>query len=259
MFPFPGIQVRRHIWPLDCVLYVGVSFARFSVACDTKNKFPVTFVIRVFLLLLPGVSFPGLQHTNSFVVVISPDLEILHLWRMRVDRIGRGGVYGLLVLAIYSKTSVPWSMIYLESRIVHCAEIILQLPRHQQDLRPFVVHCATCVSVTCISCELMVTFDRQAPLSTLTVKASETSPCRRPVGFPSGFRLRSVGLNLGVVLRWMLAVSRHIPHLREAFGNTVRWLWVGSLSWYRSSPWSCKRQARCQDGTLQIFGQWRRA
>ena len=70
-------------------------------------------------------------------------------------------------------------------------------------------------------------------------------------------RLRSVGLNLGVVLRWILAVYRHIPHLREAFGNTVRWLWVlaylsafskiGSLFWYR------KHQARCQDSTVQIF------
>ena len=57
---FPGIQIRRlfpHIWqslvsPIR-VLNIGVSFARFSVACDTKNKFPVTFVIRVFLLLLP--------------------------------------------------------------------------------------------------------------------------------------------------------------------------------------------------------------
>ena len=28
------------------------------------------------------------------------------------------------------------------------------------------------------------------------------------------------------MLRWILAVYRHIPHLREAFGNTVRWLWV---------------------------------
>ena len=96
-----------------------------------------------------------------------------------------------------------------------------------------------------------------------------TSSCRRPVGFPSGFpvdaqqkvswflRLRSVGLNLGVVLRWILAVYRHIPHLREALGNTLRWLWVlaylsafskvGSLFWYR------KHQARCQDSTVQIF------
>ena len=48
-------------------------------------------------------------------------------------------------------------------------------------------------------------------------------------------------LYLGFVLRWMLAVYRHIPHLRDAFGNTVRWLWVlasvsafnkvGSLFW----------------------------
>ena len=48
-------------------------------------------------------------------------------------------------------------------------------------------------------------------------------------------------LYLGLVLRWMLAVYRHIPHLRDAFGNTVRWLWVlayvsafnkvGSLFW----------------------------
>ena len=57
--------------------------------------------------------------------------------------------------------------------------------------------------------------------------------------------------------RWMLAVYRHIPHLREAFGKTVRWLWVlaylsafskiGSLFWYR------RRHARCQDSTVQIF------
>ena len=66
-------------------------------------------------------------------------------------------------------------------------------------------------------------------------------------------------LYLGLVLRWMLAVYRHIPHLREAFSNTVRWLWVGSLFWYCSSPWSCKRQARCQDATLQNFCGWRRA
>ena len=61
----------------------------------------------------------------------------------------------------------------------------------------------------------------------------------------------------------MLAVYRHVPHLREAFGNTVRWLWVlayvsafnkvGSLFLYRSSPWSCKRQARSQDGAVHIF------
>ena len=36
-------------------------------------------------------------------------------------------------------------------------------------------------------------------------------------------------LYLGLVLRWMLTVYRLFPHLREAFGNTVRWLWVGSL------------------------------
>ena len=42
-------------------------------------------------------------------------------------------------------------MSYLESRIVHCAETILQLPRHQQNLRQFVVHCAARVGVTCIS------------------------------------------------------------------------------------------------------------
>ena len=35
------------------VLIVGGSFARFSVACDRKNKFLVTFVMRLFLLLLP--------------------------------------------------------------------------------------------------------------------------------------------------------------------------------------------------------------
>ena len=121
----------------------------------------------------------------------------------------------------------------------------------------------------------MVTINRQAPLSTLTVKASGPHRVVRSVGFPSRFpvdaqqkvswflRLRSVGLNLGVVLRWMLAVYRHVPHLREAFGNTVRWLWVlayvsafnkvGSLFWYRSSPWSCKRQARSQDGAVHIF------
>ena len=51
----------------------------------------------------------------------------------------------------------------------------------------------------------MVTFDRQAPLSTLTVKASGPHRVGRSVGFPTGFpdaqhkvswflRLRSVGL-----------------------------------------------------------------
>ena len=67
-------------------------------------------------------------------------------------------------------------------------------------------------------------------------------------------------------------VPRHIPHLREAFGNTVRWLWVlAYLSAFstlqifgqwrklvlvpKSQPtWSCKRQAhRCQDSTIQSF------
>ena len=113
-------------------------------------------------------------------------------------------------------------MSYVESRFVHCAETILQLPRHQQNLRQFVVRHVYFLST-------FVDLDRED---------SRTSSCRHPVGFPSGFpadaqqkvswflRLRSVGLNLGVMLRWILAVYRHIPHLREAFGNTVRWLWV---------------------------------
>ena len=42
---------------------------------------------------------------RACVVVVSLDVEILHLWRMRVDRIGRGGVHGLLLFAIYSKNS----------------------------------------------------------------------------------------------------------------------------------------------------------
>ena len=39
------------------------------------------------------------------MLVVSLDVEILHLWRMRVDRIGRGGVHDLLLFALYSKHS----------------------------------------------------------------------------------------------------------------------------------------------------------
>ena len=55
----------------------------------------------------PGAGENFKRNTNSFVFVVSLDVEILHLWRMRVDCIGRSGVYGLLVLSTYSRTPRP--------------------------------------------------------------------------------------------------------------------------------------------------------
>ena len=55
------------------------------------------------------------------VVVVSLDVEILHLWCMRVVRIGRGGVHGLLVFVLYSKKFRfldPCTILRVESSIV---------------------------------------------------------------------------------------------------------------------------------------------
>ena len=85
---------------------------------------------------------------------------------------------------------------HLESRLSIVPRLFYSCPRHQQNLRQFVVHSAS-FGVTCIS------WPRR--LQDLIVSSSS----RFPSGFPvvaqqkvSWFlRLRSVGLNLGVVLR----------------------------------------------------------